>query len=570
MLSLYDGQALATTVGGNTYTLHDSSGGMSFDPVTLKSTYWGDWGPATTVQREEEAANACTPAKCKVHCVGKSVTFTVVKAAAQSVVSWATFGLVPPPGAFENSVEVTKSIVECKKACDENPLNGCCDGEGDVRWSPGILSGWCTKEYCNATTGTYGTPGQIYCATGTRCVSGTGGQGGCLPCNEGAARYDVREVQLADGESACALSAGSGGDCADLGIRVAKDPNAIIGPAGDLLPSATVSYTVTYENEGEGRAYGVYVVNQLPDAFDPASLHLHGAGVYLPASREIVWHIGELGPKGAVDAEGFITYTVTLTGGLPSGTVIANQAVVYFSSVPEETPTNTWVNLVSPLVATPQNLSTDYMTPLPITLHGEEVSSLPLTYAVTEQPHGGALTGTPPNLTYTPAQNFSGPDSFSFTVDNDTSTSRAAQVRIQVTAAGDTTPPTVLWTLPAADTAGVSASTTPVFTDTIGPLYTPTIRIGVSEALSETTVTTTTVGLTGSGGSPVPVHVSFDGGANQIVLQPRIALADGEYTVTVGTGVKDVAGNGLAEAYIWSFRVGEGSGRNIYLPAVQK
>jgi hypothetical protein len=57
---------------------------------------------------------------------------------------------------------------------------------------------------------------------------------------------------------------------------------------------------------------------------------VHGTGTYLPESREIFWLVGELGPKGDPDAEGILTYTVALTDGLPSGTVVSNQAVVYF------------------------------------------------------------------------------------------------------------------------------------------------------------------------------------------------------------------------------------------------
>ena len=38
-------------------------------------------------------------------------------------------------------------------------------------------------------------------------------------------------------------------------------------------------------------------------------------------------------------------------------------------------------------------------------------------------PSHGALTGTAPNLTYTPAAGYFGPDSFQFTVSNGTATS---------------------------------------------------------------------------------------------------------------------------------------------------
>jgi hypothetical protein len=152
---------------------------------------------------------------------------------------------------------------------------------------------------------------------------------------------------------------------------------------------------------------------------------------------------------------------------------------------------------------------------------------------------------------------------------NGTSTSRAAQVRIDVTPAGDTTPPTVLWTIPAADATGVAVSTTPVFTDTVGPVYGPAILIGMSEALDPSTVTISAVTLARSGAA-VASSVTFDAGSNQIILRPRAALTEGEYTVTVSTGVKDLAGNGLASPYVLRFTVGEESEQRIYLPAVQK
>jgi hypothetical protein len=279
--------------------------------------------------------------------------------------------------------------------------------------------------------------------------------------------------------------------------------------------------------------------------------------------------VGELGPKGAVDSQGAVTYTVALTGGLPSGTVVANQATVFFPSVPEETPTNTWVNLVAPLAAVPQNLSTPYQTPLPITLSGREVSGLPLTFAIVAPPSNGLLSGSAPNVTYTPGANFTGADSFTFQASNGTSTSRAAQVLIDVAAAGDTTPPQVIWSNPASGATGVAASTTPVFTDTDGPVYTPVIRIGVSEALSETTVSGASVTLAHGSGGVVASSAAFDGAFNQILVQPRVALAAGEYVATVTTAIADRAGNRLAAPQTVRFTVGAPVER-VFLPAVQR
>ena len=56
--------------------------------------------------------------------------------------------------------------------------------------------------------------------------------------------------------------------------------------------------------------------------------------------------------------------------------------------------------------------------PVDITLTGSDPAGMPLTYSVVADPAHGTLTGTPPNLTYTPDQDYRGPDSFTFKVNN--------------------------------------------------------------------------------------------------------------------------------------------------------
>ncbi len=60
-----------------------------------------------------------------------------------------------------------------------------------------------------------------------------------------------------------------------------------------------------------------------------------------------------------------------------------------------------------------------------------------LTYAVTAQPGKGTLSGTPPVLTYTPGENYNGPDAFSFTASDGATTSEAATVNITVKLVND-------------------------------------------------------------------------------------------------------------------------------------
>jgi hypothetical protein len=67
-----------------------------------------------------------------------------------------------------------------------------------------------------------------------------------------------------------------------------------------------------------------------------------------------------------------------------------------------------------PPAAMPQDLATDEDNALAVTLSGSDVDSGALTFVVGIGPSHGALSGTPPDLLYTPAANYSGADSFTF------------------------------------------------------------------------------------------------------------------------------------------------------------
>src|SRR5207237_1418981 len=90
-----------------------------------------------------------------------------------------------------------------------------------------------------------------------------------------------------------------------------------------------------------------------------------------------------------------------------------------------------------PPVANAQSVTTAEDTAAPIVLTGSDVDGDALTYAVATQPAHGTLSGTAPNVTYTPALNYNGPDSFTFTVKDATLVSTAATVSITVTPVND-------------------------------------------------------------------------------------------------------------------------------------
>jgi VCBS repeat-containing protein len=87
--------------------------------------------------------------------------------------------------------------------------------------------------------------------------------------------------------------------------------------------------------------------------------------------------------------------------------------------------------------ASAQAVTTAEETAKAVTLTATDVDGNPLTYTVVAQPAHGTLSGTAPALTYTPAANYSGPDSFTFKANDGTADSREAAVSITVTAVND-------------------------------------------------------------------------------------------------------------------------------------
>jgi hypothetical protein len=104
-------------------------------------------------------------------------------------------------------------------------------------------------------------------------------------------------------------------------------------------------------------------------------------------------------------------------------------------------------------VATAQSVSTAEDTAPPITLTSTDANSDPLTYAIITQPAHGTLSGTAPNVTYTPAANYNGPDSFTFKANDGTIDSAAATVTLTVTALNDAPVATAQSVSTAEDTA---------------------------------------------------------------------------------------------------------------------
>ena len=114
-------------------------------------------------------------------------------------------------------------------------------------------------------------------------------------------------------------------------------------------------------------------------------------------------------------------------------------------------------------VALAQAVETAMNTPLNVVLAGTDSDGSALIYEVESQPQHGTLTGTAPNLTYTPNSNFVGDDSFTFIADNGIETSEPATVSIKVKGTSSQNTP------PVATTQSVSTSmNTPLAVTLVG------------------------------------------------------------------------------------------------------
>ncbi len=87
----------------------------------------------------------------------------------------------------------------------------------------------------------------------------------------------------------------------------------------------------------------------------------------------------------------------------------------------------------SPPVAISQNVETEKNVPVAVTLTATDADGDVLSFSVSSGPANGALSGAPPDLTYTPALDYVGDDSFAFIANDGSSDSNAATISISVT-----------------------------------------------------------------------------------------------------------------------------------------
>jgi len=191
----------------------------------------------------------------------------------------------------------------------------------------------------------------------------------------------------------------------------------------DSAPS-TISITVNPVNDAPV-AQSISVVT---DEDVPVSVVLNATDV---DGDPLTYHLASQPAHGSLSGSApNLTYT-------PDSNYFGNDSFSYFASDGTVNSANAVVSItVNPIndvpVAYPQSLMTTLNTPLAITLTGWDVETTNLSYAIVTSPQHGSLSGTAPNMTYTPASGYLGPDSFTFTVSDGSAVSSPATISILV------------------------------------------------------------------------------------------------------------------------------------------
>ena len=197
--------------------------------------------------------------------------------------------------------------------------------------------------------------------------------------------------------------------------------SAFVYLSGDLTAPTAIATT--------GNAFTVTAVLQ-----NVVSTPMSGAVVY-PQQNMPTGTIQLLEGTNVV-AAGAIANGSRLTGltipAMTSGTHVYTANYLGDSNYPALTFGNFTVTTsdVAPAVANNQAVTVNYNTPTPIALTATGTGTL--VYTIVTSPANGTLSGTAPSVTYTPASNFTGTDSFTFKVNNGGSDSNIATVTLTV------------------------------------------------------------------------------------------------------------------------------------------
>jgi methionine-rich copper-binding protein CopC len=248
-------------------------------------------------------------------------------------------------------------------------------------------------------------------------------------------------------------------------------------------------------------------------------------------------------------------YTATITTAAQNMTGVALAGTFTWSFTTGVTSDTTAPTIVS---TNPNNAATDVPINKKITATFSEAMD-PLTistanYAVTgpgASPVSGTVTfaAVGATATFTPAANLAVNTVFTATITTavrDLAGNALAANKVWTFTTGtsaDTTAPTIISTNPNNGDMGVQLNRK--------------INATFSEPIDPSTISTSRFFVTGPGATNITGTISYDAAGNIATFSPLANFApDTLFTATITTGVRDLAGNALVSAFVWSFTTG--------------
>lgn len=204
--------------------------------------------------------------------------------------------------------------------------------------------------------------------------------------------------------------------------------------ADTLVVGSPLTYTIVVANNGPITATGVVLTDNLPAEVTLVSA-AHGSPSCVVTDGTVTCTLPDLVSGQSV--------TVTIETTAATAATVTNSASVSAQEPDNDTANNTAIattTVVPPNVApeaSDQAVTTDEDTAVAITLVASDANGDALTYTIVTPPAHGTLSGAAPDLTYTPAPNFHGADSFIFQVNDGQVDSALATVSITVNALND-------------------------------------------------------------------------------------------------------------------------------------
>ena len=305
-----------------------------------------------------------------------------------------------------------------------SPINYAGTVLGDGSSSPSgyqvILDANCTLHYLRTRTTpvTLPTVSRPPSPTGTRSVNVS------QPGQSYGDPDTLLNLTLSGSAGLVAVPPGTYGDFTVQG------PGLVIGVAGAVQPVTYNLQNLTLSGSSTLKVVGPVILTvangftasgAVGSSNNPAWLQLNiASGNFTISGGSIVYGLVAV-PNGLVTIDGSGTLVGTSAS---TNFVLSGSGLVRWGGAAQT---------LLPPVATNQTIVLAENSATNITLTGSDPQNLALTYFVLTQPAHGVLSGTPPNLTYQPATNFYGSDSFTFDVNNGVTNSSPATISLAVT-----------------------------------------------------------------------------------------------------------------------------------------